>query len=417
MEHNRKQKLLMIVALIVGIASLSIGFAAFSTTLNISSSASVLPNSAEFSVMFSADANALVTREVVPSENEYNLIVTNGVINNSSSPTISGLSVTFTEPGQSVSFQVYVRNEGKYTAYLNGVRELGGKVCKGEDGTTESLVQSTCYDISRTIVIAWLGRVDGEVTNYPLEPGESTLLTILFEYSSMGARADGPFTMSFPNIALVYSTIDDSTIMPIVPENTVRLVSGNLDTVGSVVSIGNEQFYVIGQENGNVKLFAMYNLLVGNRVDYVDEALDAKPLISPTGIQDSTARGYVRGEFPYIGTTPFSNTSSVYSGSIVEGYVDGYKNVLESEYGVEVVEARLISYDELTNEETFACVEDSYCSDNYPWIYSTSYWSQSSLTSKELFWVNSNKTFGYGNCVNPFRFGVRPVIIISKSYF
>lgn len=34
MEHNRKQKLLMIIALVLSITSLSIGFAAFSTTLN-----------------------------------------------------------------------------------------------------------------------------------------------------------------------------------------------------------------------------------------------------------------------------------------------------------------------------------------------------------------------------------------------
>ena len=55
MEHNRKQKMLIIIALVVGIASLSIGFAAFSTTLNISSSASVTPNSDTFSVKFSTN--------------------------------------------------------------------------------------------------------------------------------------------------------------------------------------------------------------------------------------------------------------------------------------------------------------------------------------------------------------------------
>ena len=58
---------------------------------------------------------------------------------------------------------------------------------------------------------------------------------------------------------------------------------------------------------------------------------------------------------------------SDYNGSIVEGYVNNYKAIIESEYGVDVIEARLISYDELTNSETFACVEYDVCSDKYPW--------------------------------------------------
>ena len=52
MEHSRKQKLLVVLALVIAIASLSIGFAAFSTTLNISPSANVTPNSDSFSVKF-----------------------------------------------------------------------------------------------------------------------------------------------------------------------------------------------------------------------------------------------------------------------------------------------------------------------------------------------------------------------------
>ena len=50
MEHNRKIKILSIVALVLAISAMTLGFAAFSTTLNISSSASVTPNSGDFSV-------------------------------------------------------------------------------------------------------------------------------------------------------------------------------------------------------------------------------------------------------------------------------------------------------------------------------------------------------------------------------
>ncbi|MBQ3511969.1 MAG: hypothetical protein IJA30_06735 [Bacilli bacterium] len=48
MEKERQIKLLSIIALVVAITGMTLGFAAFSTTLNISSSATVTPNSEDF---------------------------------------------------------------------------------------------------------------------------------------------------------------------------------------------------------------------------------------------------------------------------------------------------------------------------------------------------------------------------------
>ena len=77
-----------------------------------------------------------------------------------------------------------------------------------------------------------------------------------------------------------------------------------------------------------------------------------------------------------------------------------------------------ITKDELTNSETFACVELDMCSDKYPWIYSTSYWSGSANDAIDVWYVNSFGVFSsIKYCVNDSIFGVRPVIIISKSLF
>ena len=51
MEKNRQIKILSIVALVLAIAGMSLGFAAFSSTLTISSSATVTPNSNDFKVV------------------------------------------------------------------------------------------------------------------------------------------------------------------------------------------------------------------------------------------------------------------------------------------------------------------------------------------------------------------------------
>ena len=103
MYKTKKEKILMIIALVVGIASLSIGFAAFSTTLNISSSASVNPNSDNFKVKFSTNQNSLVVGAVTPSSNNSGYIASNGTINNTTSPTLrshlldSMLNILFTQ--------------------------------------------------------------------------------------------------------------------------------------------------------------------------------------------------------------------------------------------------------------------------------------------------------------------------------
>ena len=202
-----------------------------------------------------------------------------------------------------------------------------------------------------------------------------------------------------------------------VPNNGVLkpVANGDINEIGTIVTIGAQQFYTIGTEGDNVKLLSMYNLYVGNSVD---EDRNVTPLASSTGKQSELARGYVDGATEWYGTTAFSNTDSTYEGSIVEGYVNNYKTILESDYGVDVIEARLISYDELTDSETFACVEYDMCSDKYSWIYSTSYWSGAARNEDNVLGVDSSGDFSdYDFYDHNYYFGVRPVIVISKDYF
>ena len=196
---------------------------------------------------------------------------------------------------------------------------------------------------------------------------------------------------------------------------------GDINVPGTIVSIGDQQFYTIGTEGDNVKLLSMFNLYVGNSVD---EDWIVTPLANSTGKQDSTAIGYNRDAsnetyiFPFIGTTAFSNTSTTYVGSIVEGYVNNYKTILESDYGIDVVEARLITKDELTSEDIGCSADDMTCTTSeHVWIYSTSYWSGSASDANNVWGVNIIGSFFNGRYSSGYDFGVRPVIVISKDYF
>lgn len=414
MEKQRQIKILSIVALVLAISAMTLGFAAFSTTLNISSSASVTPNSADFAVKFSTSQTSLVDGDVSPNLSDDGVSATKAKITNGATPSLSNLSATFSKPGQYVVYQLYIKNEGAYTAYLNNINFLGEKTCIAAEETTESLVQSACD--SMTIKVYSYADEYTETTkieNRPLEKGKASHFVIRLAYESDGTPVDGSFKISFPSISLVYSTVDDSSMNG----QVVRVVSGDINTIGSVVAIGNEQFYVYGKENGNVKLLSMYNLRVGNSAD---ENKNITVLSNPTGIQDTDAKGFVRDEKKYIGTSSFSDSSnkgtyySDYEGSLVEKYVNNYKTYLIN-LGANISNARLITKSEL---ETLGCISnDESCSDAPSWVYSTSYWTGTAYSSSDTFFVFSYARFGNAYCLGEALFGVRPVIEIPTSEF
>ena len=215
MEHSRKQKLLVVLALVVAIASLSIGFAAFSVSLNISSSASVTPNSDSFSVKFSTVANQLSTGPIVAFDISSETGASHGIIDNSATPTVSNFKATFKRPGQYVEYYFYARNEGEYTAYLNSVNFLGNKICTGASDTTDALVQSACESINIFVTIEdSTYNETTAVSSHVLEAGKSNLIKVRLEYASNGSYVDGEFSVTFPQVSLLYSSVDDSAYIP-----------------------------------------------------------------------------------------------------------------------------------------------------------------------------------------------------------
>lgn len=147
MEKNRTAQIIAIIALVVGIAGLSIGFASFSSILNIQSSANVKPDSSTMNVDFSSSIDSVELSEIVPTSTPNSVTATNGTIDNSNDPVISNLSAVFTEPGQSVVYKFYAYNAGELNAYLKSIvyenvaNQTQAKICTANKGTTDELVQ------------------------------------------------------------------------------------------------------------------------------------------------------------------------------------------------------------------------------------------------------------------------------------
>ena len=425
-----KKLILIIVIILLCFSFLTIAFSALSTTMNIDgigyvriqtdvritdvvagSVSDAITNYDEFS------KNTITTGISLNSDTSsvvYEVYVSNYNSNNVGIYSISGLP-----EGLTYSISDYNVGEG---ALIEGIGNK--KFCltiSGMAGSYDftlnldfrSIYTVTYNGFSSTGYPSYIFEEETKIINFSEDVEEVSIIVGGSEYSG--------YTLS--NNSLTLSNITGDVVVDYVNTAKVVLVSGNIDEVGSEVAIGDEHFYVISSTDSTVTMLSKYNLYVGGEYDgsswtaYGDEA---------TGKQSELARGWFAGYSttnPIIGTTAFSSSTqkgtnySDYSGSIVEGYVNNYKTILEEDYGVDVVEARLITKDELTDSETLACVEDDYCSNKYPWIYSTSYWSGSADNTYSVWNVTSNGYFN-GNIYNyDSNFGVRPVIIISKSNF
>ena len=219
MEKNRTGQIITIIALIVGVVGLSIGFAAFSSALNIQASANVKPDSNTMNVDFSSSMTAVETNDIIPTTTpEVGIESTAAKIDNTSDPTIKNLSATFTEPGQKAVYEFYAFNTGELKAFLKSIvyenvtSETSNKVCaavQGGNTATEALVQKACEKISVTVAVGdTVSTTSGiaSISDHSLEKKTSEKITVTLEYAADAERVDGDFTVSFGNIILNYSS-------------------------------------------------------------------------------------------------------------------------------------------------------------------------------------------------------------------
>ena len=234
-----------------------------------------------------------------------------------------------------------------------------------------AMQQVTLHPNEGTLDNATISLPIGEViTNLPV-PTRSG-------YGLEGWYLDSGLTQKVTSETVMTSSINDMYAK--YEKWNYSIVSGDLDTVGSVVKIADEEFYVIGQEDStHVKLLSKWNLNLGK---------NAKG--TATGLQDSDVRGLRSDGGTIYGTVAFSSTTYwvdsstnlkpaygssypayVYdSNSNLYQYVNNYVTYLNTQ-GVQV-SGRLIKQEELValgcNASTKHC--DSSQGGTAPsWVY------------------------------------------------
>ena len=225
-SKDRTYQVVAIVGLIVGVMALTIGFAAFTTTLTIQSAAEVAPGAQTLDVVFSTSSNSVAAGSVSG-------VATGESGASGDSATLSGTSITgikanFTKPGQTVTYTFNVYNNSAYTAYLNEVifKNVTGsspaafKVCSAKSGSANPAtnnIDTACNGITLTLTVDDLSTTTSKTPSEILALGNKTIaasvgktVTVVIEYATGSAVPDGDISVAFGDIELKYSSVAPS---------------------------------------------------------------------------------------------------------------------------------------------------------------------------------------------------------------
>lgn len=173
MEKERGAKIIAIVALLIAVVGLTVGYAAYSSTLTINGTATVDP--ASWKVNFGYKTGNSLTGTI------------NGHATENTAPTladttISGFDVTLKAPGDSVTYNFLIKNSGTLNAKLANFT-MGTLTCAPNASSSISQEDATelCGELKYTLTYA-----DGSTitTDTTLDAGGSKELVLKLEWPS-----------------------------------------------------------------------------------------------------------------------------------------------------------------------------------------------------------------------------------------
>lgn len=313
-------------------------------------------------------------------------------------------SVLLNLPGDFYEFSVDIWNRGTIDAMIESITKTPELTTEQQKYIKYTIEYSTGDSIATKQLVSNNSFVRLKVRiEYRKDIVESYLPTV-------DQTLDLAFTLN-------YVQADDTGIL--VKNNGIVKANGDINQIGTIVTIGSENFYVIGGDEENVNLLTKNKLFVGYEID--SEYIAHPYGDAATGLQFVVQRSLI--VFPIDGNIEFSNDEykgteyGDYNGSLAEYHVNNYKNKLESYFDVEVKEARLLTVDELVAPELGCTPGGEYCNDSpHSWLNTSCYWLDDKMEP------NKNAVVCFGRIMKSVSttrelMGIRPVISISKDYF
>lgn len=157
MEKDRKTKILSIAAICIAVIGMTVGFAAFSSTLTINGTGTV--KASNWQVRFQ---NLLAAVKTGTAEE-----VTAPTINTNDT-NIGDYSVNFTTPGDSISYTFDIANNGTFDAEVTTIT-IPTPTCTGNGANATVDAKNVCDNLTYTLTYA-----DGTAINVSDELGKGT---------------------------------------------------------------------------------------------------------------------------------------------------------------------------------------------------------------------------------------------------
>ena len=363
--QGRKTLYMVLSVLVLSIFTLTMVYAALSTTLNINGQAEV--NAANWDIHLD---NVVL--------NSSSATATAPTITNSTTATFS---TTLTKPGDFYEFTIDVVNNGSIDAMIDSV-------------TKTPTLTATQAKYLNYIVEYQNG--DAITTKQLVSKNSYVRLLVKVEFRKDISASDLPTTSETLNLSFTVNYTQADETGTNVTDNGVKkaykVISGDLNTVGSEICIGEECFYLVNNNGSSITMFAKMNITT--------ETIPKQSNLAATmSFALSNYWGTVSS-----GTYVYNSNSALYN------YVQNYKIYLESQ-GVKIEEARLINLEEL---ESLGCSRTVFsCSSAPSWVYATSYWTGAANNNTDyLLMVRSIGEFGINSYSVADSFGIRPVMTL-----
>ena len=215
MEKNNNGKMVAIVALVVAVVALSVGFAAFADDLTIDGTATVESknefddDTATNGLHYQANSNKCY----LTSDNTK-AALTGANVGTLSTDAWSGISMPLGDSANSITCEAVVENLTSYKAYLTSLAANGGLTCTSSGANKTSNETNVCGATTLTVKVGDAATDTLTITNAAdtnsstqgeiAASGGTALVTVTVEYT--GAQTDENVTITLPTITHHYSS-------------------------------------------------------------------------------------------------------------------------------------------------------------------------------------------------------------------
>ena len=240
----RKNKSIYIVLIIIALIGITIGYAVINTTLNINGKSSISKNT--WDVYF----DNIVVKEDSVEAVEIPTITDKTTVN---------FEVQLNLPGDYYEFTVDVVNAGSIDAMIESIEK------------TPALTEEQAKYLNYTITYE---NDEAITTKQLVKKEESVRLKVKVELRKDIDPSDLPEVgdVLYLSFTVNYQQADNTGINVnnngILNSGVKPVASGDINEIGTIVTIGDQQFYTIGTEGDNVKLLSMYNLYVSGEYNH-----------------------------------------------------------------------------------------------------------------------------------------------------